>query len=159
MNMFPTPGPEHQWFARHTGIWDAKITTSLFPGAPPVEWKGEVQISVICNGLWELLDFKGEMSGHPFIGHGVTGFDFMNQHFVQVWVDSMSPAMLQLTGRLNAEKNCLTMFAEVDTPGGRVKMKQTTRETSAHELIFTIDMPGPGGAEHTMMRAVYARRR
>lgn len=159
MDMFPVPGPQHEWFLRHTGVWDAKITTSLFPGAPPVEWMGEVTISTICNGLWELLDFKGEMPGHPFLGHGVTGYDFMKQQFVQVWVDSMSPAMLHLTGSLNAEKNCMTMTAEVDTPGGRVTMKQTTRETGRDELIFSIDMPGPGGAEHTMMRAVYKRRK
>jgi hypothetical protein len=66
--------------------------------------------------------------------------------------------MLLLAGSLDAAKGRMTMQAEVDTPGVKAVMTRVTLAVLADELIFTIEMPGPGGTPHRMMRAACRRR-
>lgn len=159
MDLTPKPAPEHSWLSRHTGTWNARITTTVFPGAPPMEWSGTIHISMTGGGLWQVLDFKGEMMGRPFAGHGMTGFDPFQKKFVQCWGDSMSPNMLQLKGDLDEVNKTLVMAGEMQTPMGCARMKQITREVSVDELLFLVEVPAENGKDFTVMRAVYTRAR
>src|SRR5688500_16062582 len=66
----PKPGPEHDILKKDAGIWDATIQEMTEPGAPPKESKGVETNTLACGGLWLVTDFKGEMMGQPFQGHG-----------------------------------------------------------------------------------------
>lgn len=158
MSFAPEPGPEHAWFRRHAGTWDADITATFYPGAPPVRWKGEATLAPGCGGLWEIMEFRGDMGGRPFAGHGVTGFDAQQQKYVQCWVDSMSSSLLLLTGTLNEATKTLVMEGEMTTPMGPSRVRQTTRETGSDAMEFTIEAPTHDAGWFELMRVRYARR-
>ena len=64
----PAATAEHEWFRRHVGEWDAAITATLYPGAQPMEWKGDMTIVLGCGGMWEIMDFRGDMGASPLRG-------------------------------------------------------------------------------------------
>lgn len=156
MDMTPKPGPEHAWLARHAGKWSAKISTTFMPGAPAMEWTGEMNIQMTGGGLWQVLDFTGVMGKTPYSGHGVTGFDMFQKKYVHCWVDSMSPMMIHSRGSVDTANNTMTL--ETDPSPHAPRMKTSTREVNDRELIFTIDIAGPDGAMFTVMKAYYTRK-
>lgn len=158
MDITPKPGPAHAWLSRHVGNWDAQITTTFAPGAPALEWRGQMKISMTGGGLWQVLDFTGDMAGRPFSGHGVSGYDAMQQKYVHCWADSMSTSFLNTVGTLDDATKTMTHLGEMQTPMGVAKMKQVTREISRDELLFTIELPSQDGGFFTVMKAIYKRR-
>ena len=71
----PKPGPEHEILKKDEGVWDATVEATMAPGAPPAVSKGVETVKATGGGLWYVSDFKSEMMGQPFEGHGVTGYD------------------------------------------------------------------------------------
>ena len=74
--------------AKEEGVWDADITT-MMPGADgKVETttsKG-VETNRMLAGKWLISDFKGEMFGSTFEGHGTNGYDAKKNKYVGSWV-------------------------------------------------------------------------
>ena len=68
----PKPGPEHALFKMDAGTWDATVELTMAPGAPPATSKGVEVNTIGCGGLCLISDFKGEMMGMAFLGHGTT---------------------------------------------------------------------------------------
>ncbi|MBI3818045.1 MAG: DUF1579 family protein [Planctomycetes bacterium] len=120
---------------------------------------GEMNIRMTGGGLWQVMDFRGDMAGRPFTGHGVAGFDMMQQKYVHCWVDSMSTSILNMTGTLDERAKTMTFVGEMQSAMGVSKLKETTREITPDELLFTIELPTPDGGFFTIMKAVYRRRK
>ena len=154
----PTPGPEHAVLKEDVGTWDASIET-MFPGAPPAPPSKGVEVNTMgCNGLCLVTDFKGEIMGGPFQGHGVATWDPVKKKFVGSWSDSMAPGLSLTEATWDAAKK--TMNGTMDTPdgaGGTAKMRSTV-EYSAGKRVVSIFMPGPDGKEMQTMRITYTKR-
>ena len=155
-----TAGPEHAILKEDVGTWDAAVEL-MMPGpagAPPS--KG-VEVSVLgCNGLCLVTDFKGEMMGAPFQGHGVATWDGAQKKYVGSWTDSMSPGLGITESTWDAAKK--TMRGTMDTPdgqGGRVKLRSEVQYMADGKRVFSMFMPGPDGKEMQTMRITYTRRK
>ena len=70
----PKPGPEHALFKEDEGTWDAAVEIFV-PGQPPMTSKGVETNTVGCGGLCLITDFKGDMMGSIFHGHGTVAYD------------------------------------------------------------------------------------
>ena len=86
----PKPGPEHQVLKEDEGEWDALVQIFTAPGAPPMESKGVETNRIGCGGLCLITDFKSEMMGQAFEGHGTTAWNPDKKKYVGSWSDSMS---------------------------------------------------------------------
>jgi hypothetical protein len=153
----PTPGPEHAVLKEDVGTWDASIEV-MAPGAPATPSQG-VETNVMgCGGLCLVTDFKGQVMGGPFQGHGVTVWDPSKKAYVGSWSDSMTAGLATTEGTWDAAKKILnsTMLTP-DGSGGTVKLRSTV-EYSAGKRVFTLYMPGPDGKEAPSMRITYARK-
>ena len=153
----PAPGPEHAVLKEDVGTWDASVEM-LMPGAPPATSKG-VEVNVLgCNGLCLVTDFKGEMMGAPFQGHGVSTWDPAKKKYVGSWSDSMAPGLSVTEATWDAAKK--TMNGTMESPdgkGGTAKMRSAVEYTADGRRIFSMFMAGPAGKEMPTMRITYTR--
>ena len=78
----PKPGPEHALFKMDAGTWDATVEVSMVPGAKPETSKGVEVNTIGCGGLCLISDFKGEMAGMTFLGHGTTTWDVVKKKYI-----------------------------------------------------------------------------
>jgi len=158
--MFPKPGPEHEILKKDAGIWEATVEENVEPGAPPKVSKGIETNTLACGGLWLVTDFKGEMMGQPFQGHGVTGYDPQKKKYVGIWVDGMSSALGLLEGTYDAAKKTMTNMYESHDPTGKpVKMKMVTVWTGEDSRAWTASMVGDDGKEISMLSIKYRRKK
>ena len=153
----PQPGPEHELLKKEVGTWDATVEM-MMGAAPPT--KGVETNTLGPGGLWVINDFKSEIAGAPFQGHGVTGYDPAKKKYVGTWVDSMSTAVSILESTYDAASK--SMVGAIDAPGpdGRMmKMKTVTQHTDDDTRVFTMYGTGPDGKEAPTMRITYKRRK
>ncbi len=155
----PTPGPEHEILKSDAGVWDATVEMFPGPGAPPMVSKG-VETNSMLGGLWLLTDFKGDMMGQTFQGHGIAGWDPAKKKYVATWTDTMSTSLGLIESTYDAGKK--TMSGTMDGPdmtGKTVTMKMVTEWKDADTRVFSIYSPGPDGKEFCGLRITYKRRK
>ena len=107
---FPQPGEEHKHLAQEAGVWDADVKFWMDPSAEPQVSKG-VETNTMVGGFWMVSEFKSQMLGQPFTGHGQYGYDPVKKKYVGTWVDSMTPHLSILEGEVN-EKGELVMISK-----------------------------------------------
>jgi hypothetical protein len=154
----PKPGPEHQLFKMDEGTWDATVEIVPGPGAPPMTSKGVEINTVGCGGLCLVTDFKGEMMGMPFHGHGVSSWDVVKKKYVGTWTDSMSGGLAVGESTWDPATKRLTGTMEGPDATGTITKLRAVVEYSGGTRVFTAYAPGPEGTEMQVMRITYKRR-
>ena len=160
MPPMPKPGPEHAVLKADVGTWDATVEMIVPPGAPvPPPSKG-TETNSLVGDMWLVTDFKGDMMGMPFAGHGIAGWDSVKKKYVSVWTDNMSPALMTGESTYDAGKKTMTGYMEGPDMSGKVsKMKATTEWKDTDTRVFTMYATGPDGKEVPTMRITYKRRK
>ena len=156
----PMPGPEHAILKDDVGTWDATVEM-MMPGAPPAPPSKGVEVNALsCNGLCLVTDFKGEIMGGPFQGHGVSTWDPAKKKYVGSWSDSMAAGMALTEATWDAGKKTMngTMNAP-DGQGGTVSMRSAVEYTADGKRVFSMFMTGPDGKEMPTMRITYTKRK
>jgi hypothetical protein len=156
------PGPEHELLKKDVGTWDATVENLLPPppGAPAAKTSKAVETNKMIGGLWLVTDFKSQMMGQPFQGHGTTGYDTNKKKYVGTWVDSMSTGLMVGESTYDPATKTVTGFMEGTDPatGKPTKMKMVTEYKGDDARVFTMYMTGPDGKEAPSMRITYKRR-
>lgn len=156
----PKPGPEHEQLKKAAGVWDATVEMSEVPGKPPAVSKGTENSHMIAGGLWLVTDFKADMMGQPFEGHGVNGYDAAKKKYVGTWVDSWSAAVGITEGSVDAATKKETAWMEAPDPTGKMtRMKMETEWKDDDTRVFTMWTPGPDGKEFPGLKITYKRRK
>jgi hypothetical protein len=158
MPPMPKPGPEHAMFKDDAGTWDAVVEVFI-PGAPPSSSKGVESNVVGCGGLCLITDFKGDMMGTTFHGHGTTTYDVAKKKYVGSWTDSMSTGLATIEGTYDPAKKALTAWFEgPDMTGKVMKSRSVTEYKDKDTRVFSMYGPGPDGKEALGMKITYKRR-
>jgi hypothetical protein len=154
----PKPGPEHEVLKSDVGTWEATVE-SFMPGAPaPMTSKG-TETNTLVGGLWLVTEFKADMMGMPFQGHGVTGWDPTKKKYVGSWVDTLSTGLGLSESTYDAASKTMTGTFEGPDPSGQVqKMKSVVTWKDPDTRVFTMSGPGPDGKDATYMRITYKRK-
>ncbi|MEO6710464.1 MAG: DUF1579 domain-containing protein [Planctomycetota bacterium] len=150
------PGPEHAALAKDAGTWDATVTHTM-GGTPEVSTATEVRKMV--GGLWLIGDFTGKMAGKPFFGHGVNGYDPDKKKYVGVWVDTMSCTLMLTEGTMDEATKTLHSTGKFTMDGKEMTCTMTTQNKDADNQVFTMSMPGEGGAPMMALKIEYKRRK
>jgi hypothetical protein len=154
------PGPEHQLLKMDEGTWDAVVETVMAPGTPPAISRGVEVDTMGCGGLCVITDFKSEMMGNPFHGHGMSTFDPAKKKYVGSWTDSMSAGLSVSEGVYDAATKTVTGWMEGPDMSGKVtRSKTTVRYVDADHRIMTMFASGPDGKEMQVMKISYTRRK
>lgn len=160
MPPMPKPGPEHEILKMDVGTWDAVVEVTPAPGAPVMRSTGVETNTMGCGGLCLITDFKGEMMGAPFLGHGVATWDPAKKKYVGTWTDSMSTGLMigESTYDAASKKWSGTMEGP-DMTGKVMKSRSTVEWRGASTRVFTMYGPGPDGKEMEGMKITYTKRK
>jgi hypothetical protein len=159
MPPMPKPGPEQEVLKREVGTWDATVEM-LGPGGTATSKSTGTETNTLLGGLWLITDFKGDMMGQPFLGHGTAGYDPDKKKYVGSWVDSMA-TNLQL-GESTWDPATQTMSGTMegkDETGKMTTYRSVTEYKDPDTRVFTMYAPGASGKEAPMMRITYRRKK
>ncbi len=152
----PTLSPEFALLQKDVGEWDATITVTPSPGAPPQASTGRMVGRLISGGRWLITDFKNHTTG--FEGHGIYGFNAAAKRYVGTWVDDMRTNLYVGEGDWDAARRTMTYAWKATMPNGQaMSWKETSQLISDTEQLFRVLFPLPDGGEFEMMRAVYRK--
>lgn len=153
----PMPQAEHQQLARDVGTWDAAIETVGMDGKLHAS-RGTCVKTLGPGGFWVLDDFRGEMNGVQFTGHGALGYDPQKKAYVQSWV-SMTPMLMVSTGAFDATGKVLTMTGDgPGMDGTTIPMKNVTTWIDADTMQLEVFVVLPDGRQTKTMTITYTRR-
>jgi hypothetical protein len=149
---------EHEQLHKDIGEWEATILSSAAPGQQPTAEKGTERVIATCNGRWLWSDFKGQIMGAPFEGHGLVGYDPTSKQYVSLWIDSMSPAAGKTLGTFDATKNAYTFAGScVDPTGKPMTMNEVLTWKDADTKVLKMEFKT--GAETSQMEISYKRQK
>jgi len=152
----PALGPEFELLRKDVGEWDATITVTPSPGAPPQASTGRLVGRLISGGRWLITDFQNHTTG--FEGHGIYGYHAASKRYVGTWVDDMRTDLYVGEGEWDPGKQTMTYRWSTPMPNGQaMTWKETSEVVSGNEQILRVLFPSPDGAEFEMLRAVYRK--
>ncbi len=152
----PTPGPEHQVFAKNVGTWEASIEIHPSPGAPAIASEGVVRNRLACGGMWLISEFLNETTG--FEGYGICGYDPAKGKYVGTWVDPMRTFLAISEGSYDPVARTMTMHYEANGPQGRkLRWREVTETIDPDTQVWRQYVTGADGQEFESMTATYRR--
>jgi hypothetical protein len=155
----PKPGPEHKVLEMDAGTWEATVEMFPAPGAPPMLSKGAETNTIGCGGLCLISDFKGDVGGMPFHGHGTTTWDPAKKKYLGTWTDSMSPGLALSEGTYDPATKKATSWMEGPDPTGKInKTKAVVEYKDANTRVMSMFTTGPDGKEIPSMKISYTRK-
>jgi len=154
------PGPYHERMARTIGKY-ATETTIWGMGPAPMKSRGEAEIRWLLEGRWLLTESKYQMMGMQGQGFAIQGYDNFKKKYVAMWVDSMSTALLTMSGTASRDGKTESMWGLMDEPmTGEVgkHVKYVTRVINDDKFIFEIHDLAIGGDKTMVVEIVYTRK-
>ena len=155
----PKPGPAHEVFKADAGTWDAVVELTPEPGAPPMTSKGVEVNTLGCGGLCLITDFKGEMMGGEFLGHGLATWDVAKKKYIGSWSDSMSGGLAVTEGTFDPVTKRFTGTMEGPDASGNVMKTRSVVEYKEGSRVMTAYATLPDGKEMQVLKITYKRRK
>lgn len=148
--------PEFARLCKDLGEWDAEITVTPQPDAPPQRSTGRLSGRLICGGRWLVTDFKNHTTG--FEGHGIYGYNAASSLYVGTWVDDMRTNLYVGEGQWDEATATMTYRWKATMSNGQaMAWRETSQLVSSDEQLFRVLFPIQDGSDFEMMRAVYRR--
>ena len=153
-----TPAPE--LLRRMAGTWDATMQVASVGDEPPLVINGTEVSTLGGDGVWLVSDFRSQIEGRPFQGHGLLARDPRTGRYRRVWADSTSPVFWNSEGTYDGATDSLTLWIETsDSEGHPVRWREVVTWKNDDLRTFTMFVPGPETREAAGVSIVYRRRK
>lgn len=153
----------YKLLAKEEGVWDAdiKMMTQGADGKIETATSKGVETNRMLAGKWLISDFKGEMFGSTFEGHGTNGYDTKKNKYIATWVDTMSVRIDTMEGTYDEKTKTLTLNSESEAPDGKpMKMRLETRFNDDGTRTFSLYAKADGQTDFTKgMEIHYTKRK
>jgi hypothetical protein len=138
-----TPGEPHKLLDNMVGTFDAKVSSWMQPGAPPMVSTGTSVNSWILGGRFVEQKFAGSFMGQPFNGIGYTGYDNVKKQYWGSWVDTMSTGVMMSTGSTSDNGKTWKFTASMPDPmtGKDAPMEERVTVTDKDHHLFEMWSP------------------
>lgn len=159
LEKYAKPGEEHKMLAKSAGTWKAHVKFWMKPGEAPDESDGIMKKKMIMGGRFLEEEFTGKFGDQKFTGGGLVGYDIRKKKYVNVWVDSMSTAIMTSEGTYDPEKKTYTYVGEGVNPttGKELKTRDVLRIVNDDEQLFEMYWDMGKGNEFKVMEITYKR--
>lgn len=161
MAKYGTPGEHHKFLEPMVGNWDIVTRWWMDPGAPVNESKATSECKWILGGRFMQEDVAGNMSGMPFHGMALTGYDNYKQKYISLWADEMSTSLLIGEGAIDATGKVITVGGSYDDymTGKTIKYKNIIRIIDNSKRVMEMYNIGDDGREFKSMEITYTRKK
>lgn len=143
---YMAPGWAHELLASHVGEWKSVTTFWMDPSAPPQTMEGTSKNEMIMGGRYLKSTHSGIMTGMPFEGMSLEGYDNAKKEFTSVWVDNFGTGTSISTGQYDKETNSITYTGTVYEPmqGKDVTVKEVIKyiDKDHHTIEMFAEMNG-----------------
>jgi hypothetical protein len=155
---YATPGKQHEHLQHFVGEWNWASKFWMAPGAPPMEGTGVSTVKPVFEGRFVMDEVKA-LTGMPFEGLGITGFDNASKKFQSVWFDSMGTALMFSEGTGDESGKNFTFFGSYTDPiEGVKKMRNDYKIVNDDKHLITMHEIKPDGTEFKSFELVVTRR-
>lgn len=155
-----TPGDAHAKLQPLVGTWDVQATFWMAPDAPPDTSPATSTNEWILGGRWLAQTYAGTVTGQPFEGRGLTGYDNVLKKYVGTWIDSWSTSLMTSSGSVDATGTKFTLTAINSDPatGGLTEAREEIVIEGPDRHVMTMHSKDPGtGQEYKVMELVFTR--
>jgi hypothetical protein len=134
------PTQHHAAMCPMAGEWAAECKMWMDPTAEPMVSKGTMKCMPMFDGRLFKSEFKGEMMGMPFTGYGYMGYNTTSNRYENIWMDSMSTAMVMSTGSASSDGKTITLTGQMDDcmTGQKCDVKYVWNVVDDNKNIFTM---------------------
>ena len=154
----PAVPPEMDILKKDVGEWDCEIKLWQGPGEPAVS-KGS-ESSRMLGGFWLITNFKGNMMGLDFQGHGTYGYDPEKKQYVGTWMDSVSPTAMHMVGSYDKESKTLSFVGKALGPDMKTMAKHTLSTSYKDgKRVMSMLVHPEDGEEFKMMEIIYTKKK
>lgn len=155
------PGPQHKMLATMAGSWEFTAKMWPAPGAPAEEMKGTAERKMILGGRYLQEEASGQVSGMPFHGSGLNGYDNVQGKYVGTWIDSMGTGISHSAGTADATGRVITYDREEFDPLTKAKSKgrDVLHIVNDDKQVIEFHKLLPDGKEYKMMEIVFTRKK
>jgi hypothetical protein len=155
---FPKPTAHHLALKDQVGTWTGVAKMFMEPGKPPMVSKGTETNALVAGGLWLKSEFRAEMMGQQFEGHGLFGYDTHQNAHVGTWVDSSGTWMAVTKGTCSKDCREQTIYFEgYDEAGNPATHKEIYTQPDRDHRSMVMFTKGKDGAFVKIMELEYTR--
>lgn len=151
------PGPEFEVLKSDLGTWDAEIKAWQGPGEPTIT-KGS-ETNKMLGGFWKITEFKGNLFGFDFDGHGIYGYDPEKKKYIGTWIDSLGAPKMDVVGTYDAKTKTMKYAGMALAPDGTMQ-KHTMTNVDHPDGTRTMTMHvGEGDKAFKMLEIKYTKKK
>ncbi len=154
------PSIERDFIINEVGVWNATSKFWMTPDSAPLESKA-VETNVLLGQFWIVSQFKSDLGGMAFEGHGQFGYDPTAKKFIGTWIDTTSPYLSVMEGSMDSATRTLTMLSKGrDAQTGEESLSKmvTTYSDDDHKTFEMFGaVKGKKGEWWKMMEIKYTR--
>jgi hypothetical protein len=155
-----TPGAPHKMLAKLVGSWTTKTRAWMEPDNPPTEGTGTCEQKMLFDGRYLQQEYSGEMTGNPFTGINVIGYDNHVKKYVSTWIDSMSTGIYYFEGTASPDGKTITKQCTYDDPvRGSTSWRSVTRIVNKNKMEHEMYLTSKGRKEEKMMEMTVTRKK
>ncbi len=154
-----TPGDAHKLLDNMVGVFDAKITAWMEPGAPPMVNTGTSKNTWILGNREVMQEVTSTFMGQPFHGIGYTGYDNIKKTYWGTWIDDMGTSVMVSTGGTTDNGKTWKFTSTMPDPmtGKDAPVEERINVIDKDHHTFEMWSPGPDGKMMKMMEIEYTR--
>ena len=155
---YMTPGTSHMEFAKMVGNWKTIVTVYDAQSGEQNKSEGSATYEMVLGGRYLKSTFKGNMTGMPFEGMGLDGYDNATKDYISIWIDNMGTGIMYMKGKYDDDSKTIVYFGNVVNPmtGKEEKSKTVFKKTDDDHMLMTSYMFA-GEKEVKQMEIKYSR--
>ena len=154
-----TPGEEHKVLQALVGKWKSHIVVRMNPNRVSEETDGTSEGTMLLGGRYLEVTHKATLSGQPFEGMMLTGYDNIGRKYVSQWVDNISTSIIHYDGTYDKRLKRLFMGARFVDPMTRqpLKVRSITTFVDANSWTYEEFATPDGGKEWQSLKITFTR--
>lgn len=153
------PGDNHKLLEKFVGNWSYEVRWWKDEGAEPEIGKGSISAKLILGKRFVEQQYRGTMSGQPFEGLSILGYDNAKNEYTSLWLDNTSTGVMSGKGKYDPGTKLYSEKGNLSCPvsGAETSYRATTKWNDDNTFVYEIFNSGLDGKEYRSLEVTNKR--